>query len=261
MAKGKRSNKLKDFLADAGMDAAGSTGGALLGLAVGGPGGAVLGAAGAPLLSRAFKYVGAEISNRFLSQNEKVRVGSVLWLASQSIEAKIQAGLALRDDGFFGSSEGEASSGREVLEGVLIAAQREHEERKIDYYSNLLCSIAFDSTVDRDEANFLIKIAASLTYRDLCILSLAAVKGDSGLRDCDYKGHVEFEDELIIAITQAYALYNLGLLNFGGRAALGISSVIPGKMGVHGAGARLYNLMELSKIPSVDIEGIAKILR
>ena len=41
----------------------------------------------------------------------------------------------------------------EIIEGVLLAAQREYQEKKLPLYGNLLTNIAFRSDIDRVTAN------------------------------------------------------------------------------------------------------------
>ena len=62
------------------------------------------------------------------------------------------------------------------MEGIFFAAQRENEERKLPYLANLYANICFDDAISRPMANQLIKIAASISFRQLAIAKV--VKGN-----------------------------------------------------------------------------------
>ena len=62
----------------------------------------------------------------------------------------------------------------EIAEGMLLAARNEYEEKKLPFFGNLLANIAFDPTIDREQANLLIKIGENVTFRQMCILSVFA---------------------------------------------------------------------------------------
>ena len=58
-----------------------------------------------------------------------------------------------------------------------------------------------------------------------------------------------------------YDLYLQGMLNASGMALLSLADIKPGKIKVQGAGATLYELMELWKVGMQDIVGIIELLR
>src|ERR1051326_659774 len=64
------------------------------------------------------------------------------------------------------------STAEEIAEAVLVAAERDHEERKLRYYGNLLANLAFSDGIDRAEANLLTRLAQGLSYAQLCLLSI-----------------------------------------------------------------------------------------
>jgi hypothetical protein len=47
---------------------------------------------------------------------------------------------------------------------VLLAAQREHEERKLRFMGNLIANLAFHPEIDRGYANYLIRLAEKLSF-------------------------------------------------------------------------------------------------
>lgn len=71
-----------------------------------------------------------EVTRRVLSRREEARAGGAFLAAAEALEERQDAGQQLRDDGFFVRSNGRADAD-EVVEGVLLAAQRSYEERKV----------------------------------------------------------------------------------------------------------------------------------
>lgn len=158
-------------LANTGADVAGAATGTTLGMLVGGPPGALLGAATSPVLSNVFKSVGAEINKRYISPREDKRVASVLSYAIQRAEQKIDDGEEVRSDGFFDEGASDRSTADEVVEGALLTAKREHEERKVEYIGYLVANICFDDSLDGSQCNALIRAAERLSWRQIRILS------------------------------------------------------------------------------------------
>ena len=76
---------IKDLI-NLGSDIAGSATGALVGLGLAGPPGAVAGAITGPIIGKTIKKIGDEVANRVLSQNEQKRIGAVLIYAGQKID-------------------------------------------------------------------------------------------------------------------------------------------------------------------------------
>lgn len=219
-------------------------------------GGAALG----NVVSLALKKIGNEVYTRVLSSREEIRVGAAIAFASNGIRLKLEQGEQLRNDGFFDANLNSRSNADEVLESILIKCQRETQEKKIQYMSNLFSSIAFDNSVNADMAQQLIKCAETLTYRQFQILRLSGV-GSHSLRQMDYRGITNFDSGLMQILYEYFYLYNMGLINFGGEVAFGITDVIPGKTTVQGFGAFLYNLMKLSEMPSTEFQYLINILQ
>jgi len=115
-------------LFNAGSEITGSATGAAIGFLVGGPFGAALGGACAPLLKRGIIKIGNDVAERFLSEQERTRIGGVLYYATIKIKRNVEAGKTVRADGFFNRAASGACaelpfvdrpSAEEILEGVL----------------------------------------------------------------------------------------------------------------------------------------------
>jgi hypothetical protein len=154
-------------IVDAGADIAGAATGATLGTFLGGPAGAAIGAA----MGHTLRKIGAEINNRYISPREDERVASALSYAIERAEEKIEEGEEIRDDGFFDEGTDDRSSADEIVEGALIVAQREHEERKVEYIGYLIANICFDESLDGSQSNALISTAERMSWRQIRILS------------------------------------------------------------------------------------------
>lgn len=148
--------------------------GAAGGLIAGGPLGGAIGAGG-PIAQRLFLPVLREFRERVLGQREARRVATVAELAAENIALKQRLGRTIRNDGFFEPTDRQRSDAEELLEGVLLTAQREYQERKLPHYANFLANLAFERAIDPLTANRLLRLVEDLTYTQLVLLS--AVKG------------------------------------------------------------------------------------
>jgi hypothetical protein len=144
----------------------------------------------------ALKRIGQEASERLLGPREAVRVGGVLAIAADEIRQRREQGDRVRTDGFFERNPAGRPDAEEVAEGVLLKSQREPEGKMAHQIS---------------------KAAEQLTYRQLCLLKLAVVKGGFGLRTGDYRGQGSFPKELYQVLFECLDLNHRGFVNFGGE--------------------------------------------
>ena len=243
-----------------GSTAGGGAAGAIIGGLVGGPAGALIGGAANAAVSMAITRLGGEISERMLSSREKARVGFVMGHAIAIMNERIESGDSLRSDGFFDAGDTDRSDADSVIEAVLLKSQREPQERKLPYMSRMFAAFALEDYYSPELAHQIVKAAEQLTYRQLCILRLAAVKNRYALRLSDYRGQETFATALYSVLFECVDLYNKSFLNFGGEVAFGPSDVKPGSMTVQGLGADIYNSMQLHEIPVEDVSPIAEVL-
>lgn len=221
--------------------------------------GAVVGAGAGPAAARTLRGLAVEFRERVLGHREEVRVGAAISFASAKIQEKLDNGEQPRQDEFFTDEHDNRATAKEVFEGVVLAAQREAEEKKVRLYGNLLANLAFAQDVDRSQANFLIKLGEDLSYRQICLLSLFAkntllLGGNNrlGLRTSDYRGDTSTMSsglDLIVLLQEVYDLYQRGIVNNGGSAMISGADANPSQMSPVGAAANLYNLMELGESP------------
>ncbi len=256
----------------------GSLAGAFLGLLVAGPAGGLVGAlcggAGGKAIEIALRAVCQEIWARQSSARERMRVGTVLDVVITEIRRRVEAGESVRADGFFDAKQAGRSDAEEVAESVLLKAQREPEDKKIEYMGHLFASIAFNPEISVQMAHQLIKVAEQLTYRQLCILKLCDVKDKYNLRDKDYRDQDVDKKDLYQVLYECAELDNKQYINSRGKADLhgrefadfgatidGLTRAIPSGMSLQGIGKDLFNLMKLSLIPCRDITPISEQLK
>lgn len=248
-------------LIDAGAEIAGGALGGALGFLAAGPAGAAAGGAGGAAAAAVLKHIGGEVSERVLSPREQVRVGGVLALVAAEVQQRVKQGEHTRTDGFFEPNKDGRNDADEVAESVLLKSQREAEERKLPYMAHLFASIAFDSSINAQMAHQLLKAAEQLTFRQLCLLRISAIRGQLGLRSTDYRNQGNFDKELYQVLYECHDLYNRGFVAFGGTAGFGPTDVLPAQMNPQGIGADLHNSMKLALIPMEQLMPIAARLR
>lgn len=258
-----KENKNLENLINAGSEISGGAVGGVIGFLMAGPVGAAVGGASGPVLTRTINFVAQEIKNRVLGKREEARIGATIVFASQKIQENLKEGKQVRNDDFFTKDSTHRSTAEEVLEGVLLASQREHEEKKLKYVGNLLANIAFHPEIDRAQANLLVRLAERLSYRQLCLLFLFAPKGNPmNLKSGDYRQSGGIKGTQKIALLQeVYDLYQQAMLHCGDSALIDISDIDPSRMGTHGMGGWLYQLMELKSISMDDINASANLLK
>lgn len=256
-----RDDDLIRGMINSGTEIAGGAAGGALGFLAAGPAGAVLfGAAGAAM-AVVLRKVGVELSERFLGPREKVRAGAVLALAVEEVQRRMAQGEQLRDDSFFKQASDGHSEGEEVVESILLKSQREPEERKLPFMAHLLAAIGFDRGLSAGMAQQLTKLAEQLTYRQLCILKMAATREQFELRNANYREQGHFSRPLLQLLYECHDLYGRGLMSNGEGVALGLTDIVPASLSPQGFGAELFNLMRLGEIPVEDVSPIAQQLR
>lgn len=129
----------------------------------------------------------ADMAQRQLSEKEGQRVRAAVSVSEDIVRTNLAEGKNPRSD-WFGNTWGDPlpDDATEIIEGVLMAAQHEHETRKVAILGRILGNLAFTPQIDRDYANILIRSASELTYRQFCILALLA-RGDSEELDLPVK--------------------------------------------------------------------------
>lgn len=259
MAKKKSKKQLQQLINTGAEIAGGAVGGALGFLAAGPAGAAVLGGGGV-VVSKSITKVGNELAERVLGPREMTRIGATLALAAEEIDERIKKGEEIRGDGFFENDGSGWSKADKLAESVLLKSQRETEEKKIPLLAHLLANIAFSPEINVALGEQMIKATDQLTYRQLCIIRLAAIGKEFKLRKSGFVGGKEVTREVYQVLHECYDLYTRGFISNGGRAALGLLGIIPANMAPQGLGADIHNWMQLWHITGEDIKPLVEVL-
>jgi hypothetical protein len=257
-----KKNETLKVLIEHGAEIAGSAVGGAIGFFAAGPAGAaLLGAAGSGA-AIALRKAGDEINKRLLSPREEVRVGSVLAIAADTIKKRTDAGEKIRSDDFFEPKSNNRSNADEVAENVLLKSQREAEEKKIPYIAKFLSTVAFDPNISTAYAHQLIKAVEKLTYRQLCLLRLFAIKQHFNLRDTSYKEqNTGVPRALYSVLFECHELYNAGYIDNGGAVVLSLPDYVPSQIKLQGTGVDIHNFFALPEIPMTDLQEVARPLQ
>ncbi|MFA4849827.1 MAG: hypothetical protein WC626_08890 [Methanoregula sp.] len=222
--------------------------------------GAAVGGAGGAIVADLFSRYGKEIHQKYLSPRERIRVGATAFFAMEKIKNNIEDGKQVRNDDFFTKDViSDRSSADEILEGTLLASQREHEELKLRYLGNLCGNVAFIPDIDKYQANFLLRLSQNLSYRQLCLLSLFYQKHSFQFSEKNARGLYKNLDQNQISLY--YEVEDLMTKNLIGCSSfLGQRFVILPKMELSKTGEALFSLMNLHQIPMKDLERIVATL-
>lgn len=207
-------------------------------------------------LGSLFGSVLAEVLSRALSQKEQKRVSVVSDIARTKIEKNLEEGQTIRDDDFF-TTDRDRSSAEELYEGILISAQREYEERKLELLGKMYANIAFDKSITRQIANALIKISTELTYQELKIIKVIGclqLASEHGLdpRINEPYNTIKGLSNVTIA-SDIHSLYVRSIVH-SSDVIFDAATINPSKITLVGYGALLFKLMELDKSEIDDTE-------
>ena len=164
---------------------------------------------------------------------------------------------------FFDKDFSDRSKDEEILENVILKCQREPEEKKIRYISNVYVNTVFEQEISADLSHKIIKSAEQLTYQQLCILSMVGRK-EKG-QEFPTSFEAEFSLELSKLLHDCFELHTNGYiqgglsLTFSGQLPR-YETLTPHNMHLENIGVTIFKLMNLQDIPDSDIVPIAKLL-
>jgi hypothetical protein len=113
-----------------------------------------------------------DFAGRALSAREQTRIGATRNYAAGRISARIMRGDLIRADGFFDAQPDGRTPGVALLEGVLLRARDEFEEKKLLHLAALYANIAFVTDVSPSTAHLLLKSIDRMSYRQMAIVAL-----------------------------------------------------------------------------------------
>jgi hypothetical protein len=102
---------------------------------------------------------------------ERVRAGAVVAFAVEYAATVQRSGRAVRTDGWFDQRAGSRCPADELTEAVVSAARRSTEERRVRHLGYLLAEVAVSPDVDAELAARALRLAGSLSWRQLALLA------------------------------------------------------------------------------------------
>ena len=218
---------------------------------LGGPLGAIGGSIAGVLISKGL----SDFADRFLSNREQARAGAAAGLIILGVQEKIDNGLSVRQDDFFNSDEINRSKAEELFEGILLKCKNEFEEKKIKYISNIYKNVAFDNSINPENANQVLNSAQKFSYRQLSILALIGQNTNNrySLRHDDYRDNDEIVTELDFLLQDFIQLDKEGLFCRNDNSVmLDTSDVAPGIMRLTLIGQVYFRLLDLDTMPDSE---------
>jgi hypothetical protein len=214
--------------------------------------------------TEAWTRIAREFRKRVLGPWEEKRTAAIIVYTRLAIEQRLTSGAQLRTDSFFAPEETGRSTAEEIAEAIVLAAEREHEERKIRHLGHLYAFIATQENIDPGLANHLVRLAKSLSFRQYCILALP----QSTLRGELYRGRTsarqnEISEPRYSALLEYHELYERRLVIF--PNVVGVPNLYPNTMTLYemqlfGIGRLLYEGLRLEDISTIDLGSTVKLL-
>lgn len=172
-----------------------------------------------------------------------------------------------RQDRFWGQVRGGRSDATEVAEGVLIAASREPEERKIPYLGYLLAHVTFYARVSGTDANSLVRQVDRLSYRQLSLLALCGrtERQSQGTAappryQVMWRALRQSEEARFSTLAVLGEIEDFDRQGFV-EVAQGVSASIASSVWLFAPGNLLYDLLELRRVPAAELDALDALLQ
>jgi hypothetical protein len=100
------------------------------------------------VVTETLRKIGTEVRKWKLGPREEKRIGAIFLYTSRALEQRLASGESLRTDGFFDLDATGRSTADEIAEAIVLATEREHEERKIPNLGQLYAFIATRDSIE-----------------------------------------------------------------------------------------------------------------
>lgn len=210
---------------------------------------------GAAVFDKVMHPIFADFMERLLSTNQKSRIEKVLEDAIYKIASRLEKNdIPSSNEEFWTEDSNRVSDAKVVLEGILLKARDEYEEKKLPYYSNLIAQMAFDPSWSYQRLNAMIRMFEQLSYRQLQLMALAMQKEgiDTSQWDVKFKrtpNSFAYYD----LFCEVVNLSNLALFH---QPELSITLGLGNKLALSPIGKSMAELMELSTIPQDELKDL-----
>jgi hypothetical protein len=132
-------------------------------------------------LADALRAAADDLAGSRPAARERARAGAVLAFAVEHSVLLSHAGRRVRTDGFFTEQAGGRIAAREVLEGVVGAARRSAEERRIRHLGYLFAEVVVSPDLDAPLTARALRLAESCSWRQLALLAAVGRRDRSPL--------------------------------------------------------------------------------
>lgn len=162
-------------------------------------------------------------------------------------------------------------SDEEVYEGALMLARDSYERRRLRHLAAFIARFAFAPDLWPVQAQFLLRLADALTYRQYCLLHVLSGRYSSELPDDDFRRPDRSDDanaddgeppsDLTALLQEATELARRGLLQRKDNTALlGLADVNPALMRLTPLGTELAHLLDVEHTGIQERREILKML-
>lgn len=213
------------------------------------------------MLGEVLGQAAEDYANRALSTREEARVATVLDAAAGKIAKLIGEGEVLRSDGFFDSGDDDAD---EVLEGVLRAAQDEHQQKKLPHLASVFANIAFSPQVTVEAANLVIRESEAISWLEMCLLSMIYRPEEFPLPALELENNGASWGEWTVTQTFNSMTGDMGPLYFPPRypeRRFPLYDMRLQSIKLSSRGILLANMMDLDIIDRSEIDGAYEVLK
>ena len=119
----------------------------------------------------ALRAAADDLAGGRLPARERARAGAALAFAVEHSVLLTRSERRVRTDGFFTERAGGRVAAREVLDGVVSAARRSAEERRIRHLGYLFAEVAVSPDIDAPLAARALRLAEVCSWRQLALLA------------------------------------------------------------------------------------------
>jgi hypothetical protein len=119
----------------------------------------------------ALRAAADDLAAALLPARERARAGAVLAFAVEHSVLLSRSERRVRTDGFFAERAGGRVGAREVLEGVVAAARRSVEERRIRHLGYLFAEVVVSPDIDAPLTARALRLAEACSWRQLALLA------------------------------------------------------------------------------------------
>jgi hypothetical protein len=206
------------------------------------------------IVNDAITSVLEDFTNRTLSHTEVSKIKTVVEATILEINSRLDGGATPRDDGFFTDEQTGRTKAEEIFEGVLLKARDQHEEKKLVHFGYFYSNLAFRSDIPPSLANYFIKTANALSYRQFVLLRHIESLGNIAFSSDSVRGRRHSNPDLKALAREQMELHS----EFGGYGLL--DAVAPQHDIVSNLGQTFVELFNLVLIPAEDMLEIRRLI-